>query len=184
MFMPKLGQTERWVGDPDQFPLMALGDDHPSRVQCRNVLSGAQCQLLFECFERHGWAKAAHTGSSYWDGRYKGLIGGALGVARQARDREAAELGPRAGKAVAALPLPMGEVGPEGRVRGCARSGQGLIPLSRLSASRRADLPPPGSHFGHGVLTFHVPCLFRTGVGFRSDGDGTGQPAPRTQSPL
>jgi hypothetical protein len=26
--------------------------------------------------------------------------------------------------------------------------------------------PPAVSHFGHGILTFHVPCLFRTDPGF------------------
>lgn len=32
--------------------------------------------------------------------------------------------------------------------------------------TRPLGLPPPAiSHFGHGVLTFHVPCLFRTEPG-------------------
>src|SRR5437899_1905042 len=27
-------------------------------------------------------------------------------------------------------------------------------------------LPPAISHFGHGTLTFHIPCVFRTEPGF------------------
>jgi len=30
----------------------------------------AQCETLIDCFERHRESRAAHTGSSYWDGRY------------------------------------------------------------------------------------------------------------------
>jgi hypothetical protein len=36
-----------------------------------------------------------------------------------------------------------------------------------VSVAPDADTPAPAmSHFGHGVLTFHVPCLFRTDPGF------------------
>lgn len=40
---------------------------------------------------------------------------------------------------------------------------------AKESISIKPDLgtqPPAVSHFGHGVLTFHVPCLFRTDPGF------------------
>jgi Family of unknown function (DUF6065) len=39
--------------------------------------------------------------------------------------------------------------------------------LPAVSIVPDSDAPPPAvSHFGHGVLTFHVPCLFRTEPGF------------------
>jgi len=35
-----------------------------------------------------------------------------------------------------------------------------------IAVKATSPLPPPAvSHFGHGVLTFHVPCLFRTDSG-------------------
>ena len=39
--------------------------------------------------------------------------------------------------------------------------------LPAISIVPDSEAPPPAvSHFGHGVLTFHVPCLFRTEPGF------------------
>ena len=39
--------------------------------------------------------------------------------------------------------------------------------LASISIVPDSDAPVPAiSHFGHGVLTFHVPCLFRTDPGF------------------
>lgn len=69
-FEPRSGQTEWWVGDPSQIPLVSPGEQHPSLVYRRNVLSEAQCALLMACFERQRQHIAARTGSSYWDGRY------------------------------------------------------------------------------------------------------------------
>jgi hypothetical protein len=39
--------------------------------------------------------------------------------------------------------------------------------LAGISVVLDGEAPPPAfSHFGHGVLTFHLPCLFRTEPGF------------------
>ena len=70
LFVPKPGQTQWWIGDPEQFPLTRPSDEHPSLVARQNTLSVEQCRTLIDCFERHREAFAAHTGSSYWDGRY------------------------------------------------------------------------------------------------------------------
>lgn len=70
LFVPKAGQSEWWEGDPQQFPLATPGEDHPSLVQRRNVLSEDQCKILIDCFERQRSTAAAHTGSEFWDGRY------------------------------------------------------------------------------------------------------------------
>jgi len=69
-FTPQPGQTQWWMGDPNQFPLLSPDTDHPSLVQRRNVLSREQCRALIECFERQSPAHAARTGSDYWDGRF------------------------------------------------------------------------------------------------------------------
>jgi predicted 2-oxoglutarate/Fe(II)-dependent dioxygenase YbiX len=69
-FVPTPGQTEWWKGNAEQFPLLKRDEEHASLVQRRNVLSHAQCDVLIDCFKRQKTLKAAHTGSSFWDGRY------------------------------------------------------------------------------------------------------------------
>ncbi len=44
-------------------------------------------------------------------------------------------------------------------------SGQPGIDRVRIQTAGN-DQPPAVSHFGHGVLTFHLPCLFRTEPGY------------------
>lgn len=70
LFVPRTGQTQWWTGDPQQFPLITPGNDHPSIVSRHKTLSIGQCKSLIDCFDRHRDAFAAHTGSTYWDGRY------------------------------------------------------------------------------------------------------------------
>ena len=69
-FVPKRGQTQWWIGDPEQFPLTTPTEEHPSLVARQNVLSIEQCQTLVDCFERQRAEFAAQTGSAFWDGRF------------------------------------------------------------------------------------------------------------------
>ena len=47
---------------------------------------------------------------------------------------------------------------PRSGTAACARCGEGY--------HDEGNIAPALGHFGFGVLTFHVPCLFRTEVGF------------------
>lgn len=43
-------------------------------------------------------------------------------------------------------------------------NGQNGKDAIRIHPSRASSSPPAVSHFGHGILTFHVPCVFQTDV--------------------
>ena len=57
----------------------------------------------------------------------------------------------------------------------CGR--RGAASMRSLIEAEPGTIAPAVSHFGHGILTFHVPCLFRTEPGCESDGAGSDQPA-------
>lgn len=44
-------------------------------------------------------------------------------------------------------------------------NGQNGKDAIRIRSSRASPSPPAVSHFGHGILTFHVPCVFQTNAG-------------------
>ena len=39
LFVPKPGQTQWWIGDPEQFASTRPSDEHPSLVSRQNTLS-------------------------------------------------------------------------------------------------------------------------------------------------